>query len=50
MYCIDDLDLIKFYGNFNSDNVQSLRIELLTCASDPTDKKCKNPKELIEKD
>jgi hypothetical protein len=48
MYCIENLDLIKFYGNFDSDNTQSLRIELYTCASDPTKKNCKNPKDLIK--
>lgn len=47
MYCIDDLDLIKVYGNFNTDNSQSLRIELYTCDSDPSNKNCKNPKDLI---
>ncbi len=47
MYCIDDLDLIKVYGNFNTDNSQSLRLELYTCDSDPSNKNCKNPKDLI---
>jgi hypothetical protein len=49
MYCIDRLDLIKLYGNFNTDNSQSLRIELYTCSSDPKNKNCKDPKELIDK-
>ena len=48
MYCIENLDLIKFYGNFDSDNTQSLRLELYTCASDATKKNCKNPKDLIK--
>ena len=48
MYCIDNLDFLKFYGNFNTDNTQSLRLELYTCASDPTNKNCKNPKDLIK--
>lgn len=48
MYCIDDLEFIKFYGNFNTDNSQSFRLELYTCASDPTNKKCKDPKDLIK--
>ena len=46
MFCIDNLDLIHFYGNFNTDNTQSLRIELLTCSSDPSNKSCKDTKDL----
>jgi hypothetical protein len=48
MYCIDNLDQLKFYGNFNTDYYQSLRLELYSCASDPTNKNCKNPKDLIK--
>ena len=48
MYCIDNLDSIKFYGNFNTDKTQSLRLELYTCASDPTKKNCKDPTSLIK--
>jgi hypothetical protein len=48
MYCIDRLDLIRFYGNFNTDNSQSFRLELYTCSSDPKNKNCKDPKELIK--
>ena len=48
MYCIDNLDFLKFYGNFNTDFYQSLRVELYTCDSDATNKKCKDPKELIK--
>ena len=50
MYCIDNLDFLKFYGNFNTDNTQSLRLELYTCASDPAAKNCKDPKALIKAD
>lgn len=50
MFCIDDLDLINFYGNFNTDNTQSLRIELLTCSSDLSNKNCKDPRDLLESD
>ena len=50
MLCIDDLDLINFYGNFNTDNTQSLRIELLTCSSDLSNKHCKDPRDLLESD
>lgn len=50
MFCIDDLDLINFYGNFNTDNTQSLRIELLTCSSDSSNKNCKDSRDLLESD
>jgi hypothetical protein len=49
MFCIDNLDFINFYGNFNTDNTQSLRIELLSCFSDATNKNCKDPNDLIKK-
>ena len=48
MYCIDDLELIKLYGDFNTDKSQSLRLELYSCDIDPNGK-CKDPKELINK-
>jgi hypothetical protein len=48
MYCIDNLDSIKFFGNFNTDNTQSLRLELYTCDSDLTKKNCKDPKSLVK--
>jgi hypothetical protein len=47
MYCVDNLDLIKLYGNFNTDNSQALRLELYTCQSDPYGN-CKDVKDLIK--
>ncbi len=48
MYCIDNLALIKFYGNFDTDNTQSLRLELYTCASDQNNKNCKDVTSLVK--
>jgi hypothetical protein len=46
MYCIDNLDMVKLYGNFNTDNNQALRIEVYTCQPDVDG--CRESKELLD--